>query len=108
MLPEELAEPCAHVLAASAATPSALTQAVLADFLDDHRSARALARTRTAAQARHASVRDALARRGLGHAIRGADGIGSDFTLTLPDPATVAALVAAAADASLTLTPLSR
>jgi GntR family transcriptional regulator/MocR family aminotransferase len=110
VLPEELAEPFARVLGASAAAPSALTQAVLADFLDDHRSARTLERIRAAARARHGAVREALTRHGLGHAIRGtgpAADSAVDLTLVLPDQATESAVVAAAADASLTVQPLS-
>lgn len=105
VVPEEVAQPCAQVLGASADTPSALAQAVLADFLDDHRAARAVARIRAAARARRGAVRDALVRLGLGNALRGATNSGAELSLALPGRARESA--AASADTALALRPYS-
>jgi len=108
VVPEELAEPCAQVLGAIGAAPSALTQTVLADLLDDHRSARILARMRATVARRRETVRAALAQiPELSQAALGAVDSGSSLTLALPAVATEHTLVAAAASASLLIRPLS-
>ncbi|MGH3155695.1 MAG: PLP-dependent aminotransferase family protein, partial [Streptosporangiaceae bacterium] len=108
VLPGELAELGGQVLSVCPYGASAVTQAVLADFLDDHRSARILGRLRTATARRREAVRSALTRLpGAGQAVLGATGSGSYLTLSLPAAVDESALVTAAARASLQVRPLS-
>ncbi|WP_051386348.1 PLP-dependent aminotransferase family protein [Actinokineospora inagensis] len=60
VLPPDLVEPVGDLLGATGGEVPALTQEVLADFLDHHRFARFLARARQTAQRRHARLAESL------------------------------------------------